>query len=192
MSRWRETAWNGDSGETRVLLGTGTWAIADHRETGGGWGGGGMRDTSPDKDANHTQQSTTAAPTSRTNTHRQTGEPFSHTHRRLTEESLSHGLPSDRLLLSPLALSIPPFLLSPPLPFDLPLSTLHCKSDLSKALGYLHTPATALYISWQFDYCICISVVPVVLCLTGKLCVEIFSTRKQPWLWIFPVNSWHA
>lgn len=124
---------------------------------------------------------------------RQTREPFSHTDRRLTEGSLPHGLPSDHLLLSPSSL-LPhtPLPLSSPLPLHLSLFTLHCKSDLFKALAYLHTPATALYIVWQFDYCICISVVPVVLCLTGKLCVEIFSTRKQPWPWIFPINSWHA
>lgn len=33
MTWWRERAWNRDSSETRVLLGTETWAIAVHRKS---------------------------------------------------------------------------------------------------------------------------------------------------------------
>lgn len=174
----RERAWNGDSGETRVRLGTETWALADHRETGGEWRGGGGGDASPDEEPHRAEQH--RPPPHHTQTHTQTdqGAIFSHRSdwlgfhcRRDPPRAASH------YLLPPCSSR----------PFDLPPSTLHCKSDLSKALGYLHTPAhTALYIAChsQSDYCICISVVPVVLCLTGKPCEGIFSTRKQPWLWI--------
>lgn len=36
----------------------------------------------------------------------------------------------------------------------------------------------------QFDDHICINVIAVGLCLSGRSCAGIFSTRKQPWLWI--------
>lgn len=152
-----------------------TRTIADHRETGGGGGG----DASPDKEDNHIEQSSMVARTSHTNTHSQTREPFSH-----TDLALSHKLPSDRLcyLLPPR--SHPPS--SSSYIWYLSLSTLNCKSDLSKALGYLHTPATAPFIPSHWHNDICINVVPVVLCHTGMLCGGIFSTRKQPWLLEIP------
>lgn len=68
-------------------------------------------------------------------THKQTREPFSQTDRSKLKEVAGISFPSDRLASR--------YLLPPRSshPFDLPLSTLNCKSDLSKALGYLHTQA---------------------------------------------------
>lgn len=110
-SRWRERAGvvmkgKGREMETPVkqesFLARGyTWAIADHRETGGGGGG---RDASPDKEDNHIERSSTAARTSRTNTHRPTRKPFSH-----TDLTLSHRLPLDRHSLSPSSSLTSPF-----------------------------------------------------------------------------------
>lgn len=159
VSRWRERAWNGDSGETRVLLGTETWAIAHHTETGVGWwrggGGGGGRDASPNEDDNHIEQSSMGHPhISHTNTHTNKhtdGEPFSHTGESQGFHCRIHSpRTASRYLLPPRS----------SYPFDLSLSTLHCKSDPSEALGYLHTPAhTALYIVChsQFDLHQCCS-----------------------------------
>lgn len=94
---------------------------------------------------NNTERSSTGRPHV-TNTH--THRPGSH--------FLTHIEPTEGISLPPPSSS---------LPFDLSLSTLRCKSDLSKALGYLRTAAhTALYIVCHSD-CVRIHAAPAAVLL---------------------------
>lgn len=169
VSRWGERAWT-ETPVKQSFLARRARALADHRETGRGE----KRHASTNEEDNHMEQSSVGRHHTQTQTDQ--GAIFSHgsdRQKEVTAISLSHKLLLDHLPLSPSFSSI--WSLS----FYLALLMWYFQSFSISP----HT-STHLFIFTQFDDHICITVLAAGLCLSGRSCAGILSTRKQPWLWI--------